>query len=195
MLTSCATLFLLLWSALLLSSLRVRAGVELFCHPISSFVPVLTHMVDLLLEDPNIQTVLAGSAGAKDDATLEGYISEVFRALYVLFGALRCSLLVQASTLLCKALIVSFFSDIFRRTFSEGRLRSSQGFRGRRRHICNSKRPCLFGHRQRQLECSPFLHLLNAFLISSSVFRTVPSLTHMGLILSALKQMFCRQIY
>jgi len=40
---------------------------------------VLTHMVDLLLEDPNIQTVLAGSAGAKDDATLEGYISEVFR--------------------------------------------------------------------------------------------------------------------
>jgi len=40
---------------------------------------VLTHMVNLLLEDPNIQTVLAGSAGAKDDATLEGYISEVFR--------------------------------------------------------------------------------------------------------------------
>lgn len=36
-------------------------------------------MVDLLLEDPNIQTVLA--AGLKDDTVLQGYIAEVFRML------------------------------------------------------------------------------------------------------------------
>jgi len=52
-------------------AVMVGASVEL--------AEVLTHMIDLLLEDPNIQTVLAGSAGAKDDATLEGYIAEVFR--------------------------------------------------------------------------------------------------------------------
>jgi hypothetical protein len=39
----------------------------------------LTHMVDLLLEDTNIQKVLA--EGKMDESVLKGYISEVLRKL------------------------------------------------------------------------------------------------------------------
>lgn len=44
-------------------------------------------MVDLLLEDPNIQSVLA--AGMKDDTVLQGYIAEVFRAYIAVLSSLN----------------------------------------------------------------------------------------------------------
>jgi hypothetical protein len=47
-------------------------------------IKALTHMVDLLLEDTNIQTVL--SEGKKDEATLKGYISEVLRKFDLFFS-------------------------------------------------------------------------------------------------------------
>lgn len=70
-------------------------------------------MIDLLLEDPNIQTVLAGSAGAKDDVTLEGYIAEVFRMFRLLSDASLFLFPAQGSILLSKAPTVRFLVQGF----------------------------------------------------------------------------------
>jgi hypothetical protein len=75
--------FLLSWLARPLNSLKVSEFSDRSIHTkLTALSIVLTHMVNLLLDDANVSTYLADlvdSAGAKDDSVLQGYISEVFR--------------------------------------------------------------------------------------------------------------------